>query len=138
MLRQIWGDENRKTTVCVDSYSNGNLKGRFYNSCLEMERFDNLTQFLLKMESMLDEQQNPQSYTVIRRFSPDVLPDGNGSIPGTIRKGEKATFLIQVLFRQHTSWQGLVNWKEQQQELPFRSVLELVLLMDNALTTQKE
>ena len=138
MLQQIWAGENRKTTVCIDAYSNGELKGRFYNAVQEMVLFDNLTQFLLKMEAMLDEQQTPQSYTAIRRFSEDDVPDRTGNYSGIIRNGEKATFQVQVLFRQHTSWQGIVSWKERQLQLPFRSVLELVLLMDNALATQRE
>ena len=48
-------------------------------------------------------------------------------------KGKVATFTIRVLFRQHTSWQGTILWLEKNMEQSFRSVLELILLMDSAL-----
>lgn len=138
MLQQVWAGENRKMTVCVDSYEEGVLKGRLYNAYREMECFGSLMQFLIGVEAALEEQQMPQSYTMLRKFS-DLLPAGEGTVAsGRIRKGAKATFEVQVLFRQHTSWQGVVVWKEQKMEQPFRSVLELVLLMDSALRTEKE
>ena len=75
----------------------------------------------------------PQSYTSLRTFS-DLIPMGEGSAVAThIRKGVKATFELQVLFRQHSSWQGILVWKERKAEQSFRSVLELVILLDSAL-----
>ena len=44
-----------------------------------------------------------------------------------------ATFAVRVLFRQNASWQGEVTWLEGKREESFRSVLELILLMDGAL-----
>lgn len=138
MLQQIWVNENRKITVCVDSYEEGVLKGRFYNPYQEMECFESLMQFLVGVETMLEEQQMPQSYTSVRKFS-DLIPLEEAAVATErIRKGAKATFEVQVLFRQHTSWQGVIIWRERKMEQSFRSVLELVLLMDNALRTVKE
>lgn len=138
MLQQIWVNENRKITVCVDSYEEGVLKGRFYNPYQEMECFESLMQFLVGVETMLEEQQMPQSYTSVRKFS-DLIPLEEAAVATErIRKGAKATFEVQVLFRQHTSWQGVIIWRERKMEQSFRSVLELVLLMDNALRTAKE
>ena len=54
------------------------------------------------------------------------------------RKGKLATFVVKVLFRQHTSWQGSITWLEEQSEQAFRSVLELILLMDSALGGSRE
>lgn len=138
MLQQVWAGENRRITVCVDSYDDGVLKGRFYNAYQEMECFDSLMQFLMGVEAVLEEQQVPQSYTTLRKFS-DYVPTGDGTVASRrIRNGEKATFEMQVLFRQHTSWQGVIIWKDRKMEQTFRSVLELALLMDSALRTQKE
>jgi len=50
-----------------------------------------------------------------------------------LRRGEQATFEMQIIFRQHTSWQGVITWLEEKMEQSFRSVLELILLMDSAL-----
>ena len=138
MLQQVWAGENRKITVCVDSYENGILKGRLHNGYREADSFESLVQFLLVVEAMLEDQQIPQSYTVRRKFS-DYISAGEGSAAaGPVRKGSLATFDVQVLYRQHTSWQGVLLWRDCNLEQSFRSVLELVLLMDSALRKQEE
>lgn len=133
MLQQMWMNECRKTLVCVDSYEAGVLKGRFYNAYQDAEGFGSLAQFLVRMEQLLEDLQQPQSYTQPRSFSSLLQPDGSETVPASVRKGQRATFELQVLFRQHTSWQGILRWREQNAEHSFRSVLELVLLMDSAL-----
>ena len=138
MLQQVWTDANRKMTVCVDSYEEGILKGRLYNAYQEMEEFGSLIQFLSGAEDNLEEQQIPQAYTSLRKFS-DLIPGGeSAAAPARIRNGAIATFEVKVLFRQHSSWQGVVIWKDRGTEQPFRSVLELVLMMDSALRDRKE
>ena len=52
----------------------------------------------------------------------------------TVCTGEKATFFLKVLFRQNAGWQGSVTWLEGGQEQSFRSVLELLGLLDSALS----
>lgn len=49
--------------------------------------------------------------------------------------GIAETFLVRVICRQHTSWQGEVCWKNQR--LCFRSVLELMQMMDAVLLGHK-
>lgn len=138
MLQTVWAGENRKMTVCVDAYENGVMKGRILNAYQETEHFESLVQFLFGVERVLEDQQSPQSYTSLRKFS-DYLPIGEGNgISSQIRRGNKATFELQVLFRQHSSWQGVIVWRERKREEPFRSVLELVMLMDSALRTTQE
>ena len=133
LVQKLWIPENRKTTVCVDSYENGILTGRFYGANQEEESFCSLSQFLVMMDEMLEHNQAPQSYTAPRRFSNCLHPGSVVGKTGSIRRGMQATFELQILFRQHTSWQGVVVWKEQRLEQSFRSVLELILLMDSAL-----
>lgn len=136
MIQQVWVDEGRKNIVCVDSYDDGVLKGRFYNPYRVAESFSSLSQFLLKMEDILDDMQMPQSYTSPRKFSMLLQPENRAaSVP--IRKGAKATFELKVIFRQHSSWQGVIVWREQKTEHSFRSVLELVILMDSALRSME-
>jgi len=138
MLQTVWAGENRRMTVCIDSYEDGVMKGRIRNAYQEMEHFESLMQFLMAVESILEDQQIPQSYTTLRKFS-DLIPLEDGSVAtNQIRKGARATFELQVLFRQHSSWQGVVLWREGRREQSFRSVLELVMLMDSALRTEKE
>lgn len=49
------------------------------------------------------------------------------------RPDEPNTFIIRVQYRQNASWQGSVQWVEGGKEQHFRSALELIKLMDEAL-----
>ena len=133
MVENLWVPNNRKTTLCIDSYVSGVLRGRFYNAGQAAETFDSLSQFLVKMDAMLEEYQMPQSYTSPRSFSAFLLPEESGTLSGSGNRGKRATFELQILFRQHTSWQGILVWQDRKLEQSFRSVLELVLLIDSAL-----
>ena len=133
MLQSLWVNENRKIMICVDDYCDGIFKGRFYHATHGMCSFRSLSQFLLKMETILEEMQEPQSYTSKRTFASLFSPNDYAEHLARVRKGALATFELKVLFRQHSSWQGILNWKDRNAEQSFRSVLELVCLMDSAL-----
>ena len=112
-----------RSTVVVRIYSyqekcpNGTLQGLHFNSPVE---FSSLTQMLLLMEEMLD--------------------SVNGQPQFAVRDARKplATFQLSVLFRQNASWQGTLIWTDRMMDSQFRSVLELVRLMDSALTADPE
>lgn len=137
MTTRAWGEEYRTTTVCIDSYENGILCGRFFNPYLSSGKsFKSLSQFLLDMEETLDELNFPQSFTEVRTFCPPT--ENNHSPPESeLPQGECATFMVRILFRQNASWQGSVTWLEAKKEQSFRSALELILLIDSALCTEK-
>ena len=137
MLQKVWTCENRKLTVCIDSYEDGVMKGRIFDADQTVTCFGSLVQFLQAVEAVLENQQIPQSYTSLRKFS-ELLQAGEKGSSGQNRNGSKATFSLQVLFRQHSSWQGVIVWRERKKEESFRSVLELVMLMDSALRTDQE
>lgn len=44
------------------------------------------------------------------------------------------TFLIKIIDQQNGTWQGSVTWIEEQREQQFRSALELLKLIDGAIT----
>ena len=132
MLEHPWTTERNKTIICMDSYRNGVPVGRIYCPTAEVIEFHSLSQFLIKMDALLDDSKTPQAFNTPRAFAAtEVLNDG---IPATdCRQGKEATFTLQIIFRQHTSWQGIITWLEERMEQSFRSVLELILLMDSAL-----
>ena len=134
MTIRTWGEEFRTTTVCIDSYINGVPAGRFYNASLPEGRvFHSLAQLLQEMEHILDTMDFPKAFTAVRTFTaPTALP--RQSCPPQQQTGQLATFAIRILFRQNMSWQGTVTWLEGGQEQSFRSVLELILLVCNALS----
>lgn len=126
------GNEYRTTVVCVDSYENKTFVGRFYNPYRDGVGFDSLTQFLLRMDDMLNEMRLPQSFTAVRAFHP-AAAEPDSPPQEQPKEGKLATFAIRILFRQNASWQGSVTWLEGKREETFRSVLELIFLMDSAL-----
>ena len=138
MQSRICGNEYRRTMVCIDSYENGVPAGRFYNPFFpEGKTFSSLTQFLIGMEDALNAMNFPQSFAVARSFSgahgqrKALRPEGDA------HTGILATFAIRLIFRQNASWQGSITWLEGEVEQSFRSVLELILLMDSALMEGK-
>ena len=136
LVEKLWVAENRKTILCVDSYQDGILQCRFYGPDGSGQRFQSLSRFLVLMEQMLEQATGPQSDTKQRSFSIH-LPRSAAGTYSACRKGNQATFELQILFRQHTSWQGMIQWQEQRQQQRFRSVLELILLLDSALREQE-
>ena len=134
MRDKQWGNEYRTTVICVDSFERGLRSGRLCNPALEEgESFCGVLELLRKMEALLNAMEFPQSYTARRSFQP---PEGwslGSSEAGVIRRGGLATFAVRIMFRRNSSWQGSVTWMEGDQQENFRSVLELLLLIDSAL-----
>ena len=130
------GELYRNLRLCVDSYEHRILAGRLHYSGLESGCvvFHSLAELLVRVESLLDEAKFPQAYTARRFFVPlsESFPN-RGDPESTEQTGKLATFVVRLLFRQHASWQGSVVWLEGKGEQNFRSVLELVLLLDSAL-----
>lgn len=121
--------------VCVDSYEGGVPRGRLYLPGQQGQRFDSLSQLLLRAEQLL-EQGGAQSFTIPRIFA---LAKPLRSAPcdaDELARGKAATFEMRVLFRQHASWQGELLWLEKDARQSFRSALELITLMDSALRAE--
>ena len=123
----------------------GELRSRFID---EPYRFTSLIQMIRKMEDIFDIKKFPQSSVKLRSF--DKTPQGNekreaeSRIPmidnntdATVtdnQENARCTFEIAVRFRQNASWQGEILWAERNMKQNFRSVLEMLKLMDEALT----
>lgn len=46
--------------------------------------------------------------------------------------------LVAVRYRQNSTWQGDFYWVEEKKEEKFKSVLELLILIDNILLTKEK
>ena len=54
-----------------------------------------------------------------------------------MKKGDshnKRTFIVKVEYSQNTTWQGQIVWAEENKSVRFRSALELIKLMDEAIS----
>lgn len=139
MQMKQWGNTYRTTVVCVDSYAHHILQGRLYNPYLsEGAAFYSAMEFLLRMENLLDDMRFPQPFSAVRSFG--APPERIVAAPSAAKcqEGQCATFAVRVLFRQNASWQGSLTWLEADREESFRSVLELLMLMNSALDPEEQ
>lgn len=131
--------EDMKTSyICIYSYQDKNPVGTFYNIYYGKEiAFGNLTRLLLLMEDMMDAMGSPEASVQSRRFGNTPKQPEQISMEEypQLRPEQDviARFKVKVLFRRGASWQGTFSWAEGQEEASFRSVLELVKLLDSAL-----
>ena len=56
----------------------------------------------------------------------------------TERKKTGGTFIVRVESRERASWQGQVIWTDQNRKQYFRSSLELLRLMEDAMNAEEE
>ncbi len=133
MIQMTEYGECKKSLICVDSYDDGVLNGHFYHPRCDGEAFKSLSQFLIRMDELLNE----TGALWFRNLAPLVPEQWEVSGP-SLKRGKLATFEVRVLFRRHSSWQGVLHWQEAGQEQNFRSVLELVHLLDNVLRKQEK
>jgi len=135
---QYYKNEYRSCLLCIDSYDNKDLVGRLYNPCLENGiSFANAIQFILAAESLFDRMDIPQPFMSRHSIWEDkirevMLPESPLREEAQ-HTGRRATFLLRIVFRQNASWQGNITWLEQNKNECFRSILELIKILDAAL-----
>jgi|WetSurMetagenome_2_1015567.scaffolds.fasta_scaffold278969_2 hypothetical protein len=139
--QQYFKNEYRPILLCIDAYEEKTLIGRLYHPYFKSARyFNNVMQLLLIVENLFDKMDFPQPFEAIRTFWKHPLTDEIGCQTeeteiSTPPQGKLANFQLKVIFRQNASWQGSLTWLEQNKEESFRSVLELLLLLNEALTS---
>ncbi len=138
-----------KSLVCVHNNQCGEPKGEIYNNHLKQPIvFTDIIGMVSKMDDLCDQTGHPQAYQQHRSFGgqrklqelntmDEVLTDLDDGLLKS-KAGEKATFIIQVQFRQNASWQGTITWAEKKKTMRYRSTLEMLKLMDEALSEQDQ
>ena len=139
-----------RTLVCVDRFEDFEISGRLYNLYVkETIKFFSILDMAEKMESLFNTLSFPQSSVNFRSFQgkkekPHSLPMDKemrhcmDNIVFQEEQGEKSTFIVQVQFRQNATWQGTITWTEEKKTQHFRSTLELIKLMNDALSDENE
>lgn len=124
--------------ICVDER---NFCGRFYHEyAKECEKFHSIMELLHQLEVLYDNISFPQAAVELRHFTKQIYKREEKHFEKVLnkeevkqQKGKCATFFVYVQYRQNATWQGKVMWVEKNQYMEFRSVLEMIMLMDNAL-----
>ena len=107
--------------LMVTSYQEGELSGVLVHPRLEGPRkIRSVPQLLFLLDEFLLREEGLISYHAFE-------PTGFSEIQRI------ATLRIRILFRENHTWQGCVMWEEQRKEASFRSVLELIQLLDEIL-----
>ena len=107
--------------VVIKEYQDGILSGVLRHPRLDTPvPIHSTAHLIFLMDSLLEMQDCPDSPLPLVR-------------PILKEEDSIATFQIQVLFREHSTWQGRLVWKEMETEASFRSVLELMKLLDEIL-----
>ena len=134
--------------LCADGEPHhGMFRGRLYHGYhdgpIEIESFLEMTQI---MENLFDDLQFPRPGLKDRSFNEDQAKAGHIDKKEKVRimsdkellthRGELGTFIIRVQQRQGGTWQGRVTWVDQNKTIRFRSVLELIKLIESGIITE--
>lgn len=113
--------QSREAVVTVLSYQSGILDGYLQHPRLEKkEKLKSVSQLVLLLDSLLDLEGSLNSpLPLVTREHTDLK--------------NAAVFKIQILFREHYTWQGRLIWKNENQEIVFHSVIELIQIIDEIL-----
>lgn len=147
--------------IKVNSISEEGIKGEIRHLFFdESVRFYGLDDAILKMDSMMDQLDCPQASTILRDFNgeseslrkrqekkskyhkkelPEFRQYWDEDVFQSVRPG-MPSYLISVMFRQNSSWQGEISWwkpKEKVKTVHFRSVLELIHLIWSSMEVKR-
>lgn len=135
------------TNLCIDRVCNGEYSGRIYHKYSREEiPFRESSQVISILDAFFNQIDYPQASTKYRTFQKKKKeePQENRRRRESVQplqtadevianRGEEATFILHVQYRQNSTWQGKIIWLEAEQEENFCSVLELLKLLDSAL-----
>jgi len=133
-------------SICLDEAKVSCYKGRLYHKYkVGPEEFNDAGHMLQLIEKLCDTSGYPQSSTKSRSFQnmeesairKEAEPVADSDMVLS-QKGDLATFVVHVKYRQHSTWQGEVVWAEKNKKKVFRSALELLKLIDGALDAEED
>ena len=134
--------------ICIRENNDGELAGEFYHSySTEPVPFQGIGQLTLRMEKLYDWLNFPYPGTNSRSFLPEKPPAKNTTVERKkimsdemllTKHGEIGTFIVRVQHRQNSSWQGRITWMEEDKTVQFRSVWEMIKLIESAVESVSE
>ena len=128
--------------LCVDSYAPNHISGTFWHGYREDGiSFSNWDQMVQRMEQFFDDIQFPFPSTTFRTFEKTGNEPQHRQEKKKImadeevlrHRGELGSFVVRVQHRQNSSWQGRITWIEEDKTVYFRSIWEMIKLVENAL-----
>jgi hypothetical protein len=139
-----------KLRVCVDRVDGSAISGRVFGQRLkEVLFFTDLNSLVLRLDRVMDEQNHPQAFQRKRTFrtaSSEKKQKGDAVAAERDERpymdaetvadafGERMTFVLHVLSRQNTNWQGYVDFSDGAGKREFESELGFLALVNEALS----
>lgn len=129
-----------KVLVTVTVYHGYDFQGDIYNGFYEQHiPFRNSFEMIDVMESLFDELSFPQASVMGRSFYKQEKKRSAQQKSGECMKNNgppcrKTKFIVHVHYRQNATWQGTIQWVDENKTQNFRSALEMLKLMDEALS----
>ena len=123
--------------VMIDYYNQQNPIGKLFHESYGIAEFCSLTTLIRLIEKITGEENNNARQFIPFSDMPDEVIFVHDDLNTNQKYGNLATFRISVLFTQRNSWQGIISWVEENKAQCFRSVYELIRLIDNAVSYTK-
>ena len=133
--------------LCINGNNGGELSGEFFHSYSKAPvPFQGIGQMTLRMEKLYDWLRFPHPGTNSRTFTETEKQSGwtqerkkQMSDEELLTKhGDIGTFIVRVQHRQNSSWQGRITWMEEDRTIQFRSVWEMIKLIESAVDRVSE
>ena len=96
--------------ISIDSYEDGKMTGTLDSVIMSAP-----VSLIMLIDNILD-QQTESLQSILSPIDPAFEP----------------SFELEVLFRQHHTWQGRIKWDAGQKQATFKSVLELLFIIEMA------
>ncbi|MDO4861894.1 MAG: hypothetical protein Q3984_04410 [Eubacteriales bacterium] len=133
--------------LCINGSNEGDLSGVFYHSySTESVPFSGIGQMVLRMEKLYDYLRFPYPGTNSRTFGEEKkltrMTEERKKVMSDdallSKHGDIGTFIVRVQHRQNSSWQGRITWMEEDKTVQFRSVWEMIKLIESAVDLVSE
>ncbi|WP_458863401.1 hypothetical protein [Acidaminobacterium chupaoyuni] len=143
-----WNPNNAAMKICIDHISGSSYSGRIFSRRLKSPMFfSDPASLILQTEDLMEQQNFPQAFQRIRRFraqarkiecAAETLEEAMEEETVKAAKGEKATFLLYVLTRRNSSWQGRVDFLDGSPSVRYVSALDLIRLVEEHLDEEAQ
>lgn len=131
-------------SICINRKNGVDYEGEIWEEYdTEPKHFTSMLEAVRHIDDFLDELNFPQRAMAPRSFTKaSTVETQRGRHRERVKKmdnleaknGEEGTFIVQIKYRQNATWQGQVVWAEQNRKEYFRSALELLRLIDGAMS----
>lgn len=135
------GSRARDFTIKVTSCLNSSLQGELQHVLSgQVNYFRSFLEMVFLIDERLEELGLPQPNLEMRSWRhPYLVKKEEVNLIDNSAENENfkniggSEFLVRVLFRQNASWQGEVHWLDSDEKKNFRSLLELIVLLQEAM-----